>query len=116
MDNLNDNNLSENIEGTNSEQRNDYHIIKHIQLYDGTWIEERFYNQLLQQIRESVPALELEEVYTTKMLCGKEFWDTLEKGERIKAGRCVVNMVRNNLLPFRFAGTTKANSQLYQLK
>lgn len=116
MDNLNDNNLKENIEGTNSEQQNESHKIIHIPLHDGTWVEERFYNQLLQQVRESVPALKLEEVYTTKILCGKAFWESLEKGERIRAGKCIAHAVARGDLPLRFAGITKANSQLYKLK
>jgi hypothetical protein len=90
--------------------------IIHIPLHDGTWVEERLYNQVLQLIREIVPALEVEQVYTAKMLCGKAFWDSLKKGERIKAGKCVVDMVLKNLLPLHFAETTKANSQQYKLK
>ena len=116
MNNLVDNTRIEKIENTISEQQNESLKIIHIQLHDGTWVEERFYNQLLQQIRESVPALELEEVYTTKMLCGKAFWGSLGKGERICAGKCAVDMVLKNLLPLRFAGPTKANSQQYKLK
>ena len=116
MNDLNANNLIENIESTIPEQQDDSLIIMNIQLNDGTWVEERFFNQVLQLIRDIEPALELEEIYTTKLLCGKEFWDTLEKGERINAGKCVAQMVACKALPLRFAGTSKSNSRLYQLK
>ena len=116
MDNLNDNNLNENIDGTNPEQQNESLKIIHISLHDGTWVEEQFFNQVLQLICESIPALELEKVYTTKMLCGKSFWKSLEKGKCIKAGKCIAHAVARGDLPLRFAGTTKANSQQYKLK
>ncbi|NBQ68866.1 MAG: DUF1413 domain-containing protein [Nitrosomonadaceae bacterium] len=70
----------------------------------------------MQLILEIVPALEPKQTYTGKMLCGKAFWDSLEKSERIRAGKCIVDMVRKNLLPLCFAGTTNANWHLYQLK
>ncbi|MER2513545.1 hypothetical protein [Nitrosomonas ureae] len=116
MNSLNDNNLNKNIEGTISEQQNESLLVINIQLNDGTWVEERFYNQVLQLIRDIEPALELEEVYTTKFLCGKTFWDSLEKGERINAGKCVAQMIACKALPLCFAGTSKSNSRLYQLK
>ena len=116
MNSLNDNNLNENIKSTNSEQQNESMRIIHIPLHDGTWVEERFYNQLLQQVRESVPALELEEVYTAKILCGEAFWESLEKGERIRAGKCIAQMVACKALPLRFAGISESNSRLYKLR
>ena len=116
MNDLNVSNLMENIESTIPAQQDGSLIIINIQLNDGTWVEELFYNQVLQLIRDLEPALELEKVYTTKLLCGKEFWDTLEKGERINAGKCVAQMVACKALPLRFAGTTKSNSRLYKLK
>ncbi len=116
MNVLNVNNLIENIESTIPEQQDDSLIIMHKQLNDGIWVEERFYNQVLELIREVVPALELEQRYTAEMMCGEAFWKSVEKGERIRAGKCLVHMVQKNLLPLRFAGTTKANSRLYQMK
>lgn len=116
MNDLNENNLIENIESTIPEQQDDSLIIMHIQLNDGTWIQERFYNQVLELIRDVVPALELEYSYSAEMMCGEAFWKSLEKGERINAGKCVAQMVRKNILPLCFAGKTRSNSSLYQLK
>lgn len=116
MNDLNVNNLIENIESTIPEQQDDSLIIMHIQLNDGTWVEERLYNQVFELISEVVPALELEQSYTAEKMCGEVFWDSLEKGERINAGKCVAQMVARKALPLRFAGKTKSNSLLYQLK
>lgn len=116
MNNLNDNDLNENIEGTNSEQQNESLKIINIPLHDGTWVEKRLYNQVLELISEVVPALEQEQSYTAEMMCGEVFWKSLEKKERINAGKCVAQMVARKALPLRFAGTTKSNSRLYKLK
>lgn len=116
MNDLNVSNLMENIESTIPEQQDDSLIIMHIQLNDGTWIQERLYNQVLELIREVVPALELEYSYTAEMMCGEAFWKSLEKDERINAGKCVAQMVACKALPLRFAGTSKSNSRLYQSK
>lgn len=116
MNNLVDNTRIEKIENTISEKQNESLKITYIPLHGGTWVEESFFNQVLQLIREIVPALLLGEVYRTKVLCGKAFWESLEKGERIKAGKCIAHAVARGDLPLRFAGTTKANSLLYQLK
>ncbi|MER0217513.1 MAG: hypothetical protein DU481_15430 [Nitrosomonas sp.] len=114
MDNLNDNNLAGNIKIVTPEQHDYSHIIRYIQIHDGTWVEERFYDQILQLIKKTVPDLGFEQVYTAKKLCGKEFWDTLEKSERILAGKCVVDMVRKGRVRLRSVGTNGANLALYE--
>lgn len=116
MNNLNENNLRENIESTIPEQQDDSLIIINIRLNDGTWVEKRLYNQVLELIREVVPALEPGHSYTAEMMCGKVFWKSLKKGEPIMAGKCVAQMVARKALPLRFAGKTKSNSWLYKLK
>ena len=115
MNNLDNNNIKS-IENVVPEQRDIHNAMRMILLHDGTWVAERFYDQILQLILDVAPALEVDRYYTAKKLCGNEFWNTLKKSQRIKAGKCVVDMVRKNLLPLCFAGPTKANSQQYKLK
>jgi len=116
MNDLNVNNFIENIESTIPEQQDDSLIIINIRLNDGTWIQKRLYKQVLELISEVVPVLEQEQSYTAETLCGEAFWKSLEKGEPIMAGKCVAQMVASKVLPLRFAGKTKSNSWLYQLK
>ena len=54
--------------------------------------------------------------YPLDALCGKAFWDSLTKGQRISAGRCMAHLVSTNAIPLKFAGKTNANSLLYCLK
>lgn len=91
-------------------------VIRNIRLHDGTWVEERLYESVLQQIRKALPALNQYVKYTAKRLCGKEFWDQLAKCDQINAGKCLVHMVENGLLHLSFAESNHEYPKKYQLK
>lgn len=85
-------------------------------LLGGYTAPQAFYNSVRQQVEEALPALECDKSYTLEMLCGKAFWDQLDTGEPLMAGRCMTYMVKNNLLPLIFVDKTSANAKLYQLQ
>lgn len=117
MNDLIDNNAKENIESTISKQQNESLEITDIPPHDGTWAEDQLYNQVLQLIRDIEPALEPEQRYTAEMLCGKAFWNPLENGDPIRAGKYIAHAVACGDLPFLcFAGKTSKNHSLYKLK
>jgi hypothetical protein len=89
---------------------------KHLMLHDGYSIPLVFYESIQKQITEVLPALKRNRRYTTKMLCGPEFWGLMEKGERIKTGLCLAHMVTQKLLPLTFAESTSGNAKQYRLK
>ena len=94
----------------------------HILLYDeydgcvGYSVLVSFYNSVRRQVEEAIPHLVRDEKYSLEMLCGEEFWDPLTEGECRKAGRCMSHMVRNNLLPLRFADSKHEYPKIYELR
>ena len=52
-----------------------------------------FFNRLLHQVREIIPALVQGASYPLETLCGEEYWSSLTRSEVILAGECMVHMV-----------------------
>ena len=86
-----------------------------ILLNDGTSVSLDFYEAILFQVEEVLPALEYGVNYTAKMLCGETFWTSI-KGDCSLAGRCLADMVAQEKLPLTSTGVTAQNAQQYQLK
>jgi len=88
----------------------------YIKLHDGTWVDQKFYESVLQRIKTVLPTLDSGKVYKIEKLCGKDFWSQLKITDRQNAGKCLVDMVSNNCLLLCFAGKDSANSRRYRLK
>jgi len=114
MTNLINNITSANSVTTLSNNKDGLQIVVRIQLHDGSWVEERFFNRVLQQIRDFSPELNSGKCYTAKIMCGKALWDSFVKYERIIAGKCIAHMAIRKFITLDFAGVTKANSRLYK--
>lgn len=84
-------------------------------LCNGYCVPQAFYDSILSQVREVLPALIPGETYTLKMLCGPDYWDPLDDGDRRIAGRCMADMVAKNLLPLRFAKSKHEYPKCYQI-
>ena len=79
-------------------------------------VSKSFFDTVNRQVKEMIPALFLGHGYTLEDLCGADFWGPLSDGQRRLAGRCMVYMVRNGLLPLEFTGHICASPKRYQLK
>ena len=58
-----------------------------IPLHNGNSAPMAFYDSILKQVEEILPAILPGQVFTLEELCGKKFWDSLSKGNRILAGQ-----------------------------
>lgn len=83
---------------------------------DGYVAPKPFYDHIKALIEEVIPYLIPEGIYTAKMLCGPEFWDSLNGNEPALAGRCVFDMVRKEILPLRVIGCEHQYPKRYTLK
>jgi len=54
--------------------------------------------------------------YTAEKLCGKDFWSGLTRGERIRAGICISELVRYKLLNLVEVKGVHEYPKYYQLK
>lgn len=89
--------------------------MKYVMLHDGYTVSEDFYKAVRYQAVEVIPVLVRGMKYTSRMLCGDEFWKLLTDGDKRMAGRCIANMVVSGLLPFNFAETKHEYPKRYQL-
>ena len=73
-----------------------------------------FYRDIRQQVEIKIPGLALGVPCTLKKICGKDFWNTLEGGEKNDAGKYMALLVTAEELPLTPEGTDGKNSCLYQ--
>ena len=83
-------------------------------LLDGSFtVPQKLHDDVRGQVTDIVPALLPDVAYTLQMLCGSEYWDLLTMDERQSAGRCMVHMVKNGLVPYDFAGRLCQSPKVY---
>ena len=82
-------------------------------LDDSFTVPQKSYNQVREQVTDIVPALLPDVEYTLQMLCDPEYWDSLTMDERRSAGKCMVHMVKNELVPYAFAGKPCQSPKAY---
>ena len=88
----------------------------YIVLNDGLTVTEVFFSALLHQVEEIYPAMIPGVKYTLEMLCGPTFWGPLTDGQKRVAGKCMVHMVENGMLPLHFAEGRHEYPKLYSLR
>lgn len=88
----------------------------HVLLSGGHKVSKAFLTEIQHQVAESVPAMEPQISYTTKMLCGNKFWVILNNRERRLVGRCLAHLVIHRLLPLQFVGPTRKYPKKYALR
>ena len=79
-------------------------------------VPEVFFFDLSHQVEEIVPAMIPGVKYTLEMLCGPTFWGPLTDGQKRVAGKCMVHMVENGILPLHFAKGRHEYPKLYSLR
>ena len=66
--------------------------------------DDPLYEAVVRVVEEIIPALTRDVDYTTKQVCGPEFWRSLETdGQKRKAGRYLAHAVSMGRLPLRFS-------------
>lgn len=79
-------------------------------------IQEELYRSAYEQIALIIDAMEPGQSYKSRDLCGDEYWRDLKTIPRRRwAGMCLAYMVREEILPLKFAGK-KSNSWFYARK
>lgn len=88
----------------------------HVMLSQFLSVPQELLDSVRQQVEHSLPVLKHGVSYTLKQICGKDYWKSLTKPQRIHAGQCMAYMVELGVLPFTFAGFTGGNHKQYQRK
>ena len=65
------------------------------------------------QVMDKFSSLIPDVAYTLKKICGNEFWDTLDKWEKIAAGQYMAEIVSKQEIPFVFGENTSSNSKTF---
>ena len=78
-------------------------------------VSPSFYTEIREQVTYIFPALLPHVKYTLQMLCGSEYWNALTDGERSSAGKCMVHMVKNELVPYTDACETCQSPKVYSI-
>lgn len=115
MNNMNDTNPLNLKMNILSDNHNTSESSIYILLYGGYTVLESFYNNIQSLIKEALPFLVCDEQYTVEILCGSNFWKSLNAGEKKMAGRCVAHMVMESRIRLSFAGKSSSNSRLYRV-
>ena len=62
-------------------------------------VDADFLNRIRLVVAARISALQADMKYTLKQICGKDFWDELNDGERRRAGWCMMHFVVRGELP-----------------
>ncbi|UCE64309.1 MAG: hypothetical protein JSU59_03980 [Nitrospirota bacterium] len=89
--------------------------VEYLVFKDGFTVPKEFFESVHKQVLETLPGLLPDNGYTLEKICGPEFWAPLTDGQRRLAGRCMVHMVRNRILPLNFTGPICATPKRYEL-
>ena len=88
-----------------------------ILLSNGRYVSIEFLNYIRDVVTARIPSLFPNTTYELKQICSDYFWDLLDKGEKIKAGHCMVHLVARGELPMISANKCKHQSpKKYRLK
>ena len=88
---------------------------EYLDLQDGTTVDKALYESVQQYIVGVIPYLEPGCKYTLKGLYGPGLWNQLTNGERRKAGKYMVDIVKRKLVPLSFVGTYCDSPKRYQV-
>lgn len=87
-----------------------------IQLINGRSIHSCFLNSIQVAVEARIPAVLPYTDYTLRQICGEGFWDRLDRGEKTRAGWCMVHLVAMGDLPFTVAASRHEYPVYYRLK
>ena len=80
-------------------------------LFDGS-----FFDKIHERIMTRAQKLDKGVPYKLRNICGKDYWDYLDRGEPNQAGLYMSYMTDKGLLPFTPVGKSSDNHRLYILQ
>ena len=87
-----------------------------IHLFDGnSKISEKLRNEIIELVTDTPPGLSPNAEFTLQSLCGIDYWTSLTMGERSSAGKYMAYMVREELIPYVFAGRPCQSPKVYNM-
>lgn len=87
------------------------------QLIGGYSAPTALYRSVELQVKDALPLLKSDQLYTLRNLCGDEYWQILGTAFcRRLAGRCFAHLVDAGILPFEFIQYKHSPTKRYQLK
>jgi hypothetical protein len=79
-----------------------------------TKLNTHFAQQVIQAAATGCAHMKLGEVRDSCGLCGMEFWNTISKQQRPRAGLVISQAAEKGLLPLKSKGTTQRNHQVFE--
>lgn len=83
-------------------------------LYNGIYVDEKFLSMIKKHLHNRAPMLSRGVKFELKQICGKEFWGELSRAECILAGKCMVYLEMNRLVPFERVGCIHESPKRYR--
>ena len=90
----------------------DIELFVRVPFRDSWWAPLWLVETILERIREIGGGMEPGVLYTLEELVDREYWQTLSRGDRRTAGRCVPEMIMAGLLPEIEIGECKRTRRL----
>ena len=84
-------------------------------LVKGSWYDETFCKSIESHVCSRIPNMPFNVGPRLKTICGKEFWNTLTRGEKIIAGFFIASLVEENKLPLRFGRFVSGSRTFYRI-
>ena len=78
--------------------------------------DDPFYDEVIEAVLNNIPNLSRDVDYKASRLCGQEFWNALNRGQKILAGRFIAFATAVGHLPLRFSVCIHKVPKLYRLK
>ena len=100
---------------SSSESRDSTTSNARLLLLGGYPVPEALYKSVLREAVAMIPGMGRGVSYTTEQICGKELWGRFDRGARIMAGRCMVQIVKCDALNLKVAKTAHEYPKRYEL-
>lgn len=84
-------------------------------LLNGYKAPTAFYEAVMLAAKKGVKRAVSGNLYTSRMLCGEEFWLLLTKPKKWLAGRCIALMVANRVFDLQFVQYKRSPTKRYRL-
>lgn len=82
---------------------------------NGKWFDKKLCDRVKTHVLSQSSSLPLYVEKRLRQICGKEFWNSLTKGEKIHAGLFISSLVEKNELPLQFGEPVSSSRTFYKI-